>query len=182
MEMETSRLILRPWRADDRAPFFAINCEPAVLRFLPAVTRAESDAMLGRIDAHFAEHGWGFWAIEERLSGTLIGMCGLAHVRWQAFFTPAVEIAWRLSTAWQGLGLAREAAERALRYGFEELALARIVSFTTLSNTPSWGLMKRLGMREAGAFDHPKLPPDHPLSKHVLYELRREDWRRHARG
>jgi RimJ/RimL family protein N-acetyltransferase len=121
MVLETPRLILRPWKAEDRAPFFAINGEPAVLRFLPAITRAESDAMLGRIDAHIAENGWGFWAIEERLSGTLIGMCGLAHVRWQAFFTPAVEIGWRLGTAWMGKGFAREAAERALRHGFEDI-------------------------------------------------------------
>lgn len=177
MELETARLRLRPWRSEDRAPLFAINCEPAVLRFLPAVTRDESDAMLGRVDAHFAEHGWGIWAIEERLSGALIGMCGLAHVRWQAFFTPAVEIGWRLSTAWQGKGLAREAALRALRYGFEERGLSRIVSFTAPANTPSWGLMVRLGMRKVGEFDHPKLPTEHPLSRHVLYELSAEEWR-----
>ena len=177
MVIETPRVRLRPWKAEDRAPFFAINCEPAVLRFLPAITRAESDAMLGRIDAHIAENGWGLWAIEEKLSGALIGMCGLAHVRWQAFFTPAVEIGWRLATASQGKGLAREAAERALRYGFEELGLARIVSFTTPANTPSWGLMVRLGMRKAGEFDYPRLPPDHPLCRHVLYEMSAEEWR-----
>jgi len=180
MNLETPRLILRPWHSEDRAPLFAINCEPAVLRYLPPITRAESDAMVGRIDAHMAENGWGIWAVEERLSGTLIGMCGLAHVRWQAFFTPAVEIGWRLSTAWQGKGLAREAAERALRHGFGDLGLTRIVSFTTPANTPSWGLMVRLGMRKAGEFDHPKLPIEHPLSRHVLYELLAEDWRGRA--
>jgi len=148
-----------------------------VLRFLPAITREESDAILGRIDAHIAENGWGSWAIEEKQSGALIGMCGLTYARFQAFFTPAVEIGWRLSTPWQGKGLAREAAERALRYGFEDLALTRIVSFTTPANTPSWGLMVRLSMRKAGEFDHPRLPADHPLCRHVLYEMTAGEWR-----
>ena len=81
--------------------------------------------MLDRINAHFARHGWGFWALEERESGALIGLCGLAHIPWEAFFTPAVEIDWRLSTPWQGKGLAREAAETALMFAFDCLRLNR---------------------------------------------------------
>ncbi|WP_182548876.1 GNAT family N-acetyltransferase [Phyllobacterium myrsinacearum] len=171
MQPETPRLRLRPWRPQDRAPFFALNSEPAVRRYLMPLTREGSDAMLDRIDAQFAENGWGFWALEERQSGALIGMCGLAHIPWKAFFTPAVEIGWRLSTPWQGKGLAREAAEAVLNYGFQTLKLDRIVSFTTPANTASWGLMQRLGMHKTGEFDHPNLPKDHPLCRHVLYEM-----------
>ncbi|SDP06435.1 GNAT family N-acetyltransferase [Phyllobacterium sp. OV277] len=171
MRPETPRLRLRQWRAEDRAPFFALNSEPEVYRYLMPLTREGSDAMLDRIDAQFAENGWGFWALEERASGTLIGMCGLADIPWQASFTPAVEIGWRLSTPWHGKGLAREAAEAALAYGFQVLKLDRIVSFTTPANTASWGLMQRLGMQKTGEFDHPSLPKDHPLCRHVLYEI-----------
>ncbi len=159
MELETPRLRLRPWRAEDRAPFAAINGEPSVLRFLLPVTREQSDAMLDRVDAHFAQHGWGFWAVEERASGTLIGMCGLYHIPWPAFFTPAVEIGWR-------------AAQASLDCAFGPLGLDRVVSFTVPANKPSWGLMERLGMRKIGEFDNPDVPPTHPFSHHVVYEIR----------
>jgi RimJ/RimL family protein N-acetyltransferase len=171
MDLESSRLRLRRWRPEDRPVFAAINAEPGVQRYLLPYTREGSDAMLDRIDAHFARHGWGFWALEERESGAFIGLCGLAHISWEAFFTPAVEIGWRLSTPWQGKGLAREAAETALRFAFDSLRLDRVVSFTVPANTASWGLMERLGMQKRAAFDYPRLPEGHPLRRHVLYEI-----------
>ncbi|MGF1626793.1 MAG: GNAT family N-acetyltransferase [Alphaproteobacteria bacterium] len=171
MDLDTPRLRLRCWCADDRAPFAAINAEPEVERYLPPHTRAASDALLDGIEAHFAEHGWGFWALEERATGELIGLCGLAHVSFEAFFTPAVEVGWRLSTAWQGQGYAREAAEASLRFAFGRLALPRVVAFTVPANTRSWGLMERLGMRRLGAFEHPELAQGDPLRPHLVYEI-----------
>lgn len=171
MEIESPRLRLRRWRAEDRAPFAAINAEPAVHRHLSPQTRQGSDAMLDRIDAHFARHGWGFWALEERRGDSLIGLCGLAQVGFDAFFTPAVEIGWRLSTPWHRKGLAREAAETVLEHAFGPLGLARVVSFTRPANTASWGLMERLGMHRLGEFDHPSLPQRHALCRHVVYEI-----------
>jgi RimJ/RimL family protein N-acetyltransferase len=109
--------------------------------------------------------------LEERESGALIGLCGLAHIPWEAFFTPAVEIGWRLSTPWQGKGLAREAAETALKFAFDCLRLNRVVSFTVPANTASWGLMERLGVQKLGEFDHPSLPEGHSLRRHVVYEI-----------
>jgi len=171
MELDSPRLRLRHWRPEDRAKFAVINEDPAVLRHLSPLTRAGSDAMLDRIEAHFARHGWGSWALEERSSGALIGMCGLEHIPWRAFFTPAVEIGWRLSAPWQGKGLAREAAETALGFAFESLGLDRVVSVTTPANTASWGLMERLGMRKLGEFDHPSLPEGHAFRRQVVYEI-----------
>jgi RimJ/RimL family protein N-acetyltransferase len=171
IELETPRLRLRAWRAEDREPFAAMNADPVVRRYFPPITRDGSFASLARFEAHFARHGWGFWALEERGTGALIGLCGLQHMSWSAFFTPAVEIGWRLSTPWHGKGLAREAAEAVLHFGFEKLELPRIVAFTVPANAPSWGLMKRLGMRELGEFDHPNLPAGDPLRRRVVYEL-----------
>jgi RimJ/RimL family protein N-acetyltransferase len=171
MDLDSPRLRLRRWCPEDRAPFAAINDEPSVRRYLSPLTRAGSDAMLDRIEAHFARYGWGLWALEERANGALIGLCGLEHIAWEAFFTPAVEIGWRLSTPWQGKGLAREAAETALTFAFDSLWLGRVVSVTTPANTPSWGLMERLGMRTLGEFDHPSLPEGHALRRHVAYEI-----------
>ena len=141
-------------------------------RYLAPLTRAGLDGILDRVEAHFACHGFGYWALEERTSGTLIGLCGLMHVTFEAFFTPAIEIGWRLSAPWQGQGLAREAAETALRYAFDSLGLERVVSFTTPANTASWGLMERLGMRKIGEFDNTSLPEWHALRRNVVYELR----------
>jgi RimJ/RimL family protein N-acetyltransferase len=172
MEIETPRLRLRRWRQEDREPFFRINDEPNVHRYLLRLTRDGSDRMLERIDQHFAAHGWGFWAVEERAGGTLIGLCGLARIPWQEFFTPAVEIGWRLSSEWQGKGLAREAAEAVLAYAWNRAGLDRVVAFTVADNTASWGLMERLGMQRIGAFDHPRLDDGHPLRRHIVYEIK----------
>jgi RimJ/RimL family protein N-acetyltransferase len=177
MELNSPRLRLRLWRPEDRTPFAGINDEPTVRRYLSPLTRAGLDAMMDRIGAHFARHGWGLWALEERASGALIGLCGLEHVHWQAFFTPAVEISWRLSTPWQGKGFAREAAETTLTFGFDTLALDRVVAVTTPANTASWGLMIRLGMRKLDEFDHPSLPEGSPLRRQVAYEITARDWR-----
>jgi RimJ/RimL family protein N-acetyltransferase len=91
-----------------------------------------------------------------------------------------VEIGWRLFPAFWGQGFAREAAELALRAAFGPLGLDEVVAFTVPANRPSWGLMRRLGMRPDGAFEHPRLPEGHPLRPHLLYRARRDDWRRRA--
>jgi hypothetical protein len=76
--IETARLRLRLWRNEDLAPFAALNADPAVMEHFPkTLDRAESDAMVGRIDEHFAQHGFGFWAVEIK-DGPFIGMVGLA--------------------------------------------------------------------------------------------------------
>jgi len=144
-------------------------------RYLAPLTREGLDAMLDRVEAHFARHGWGYWALEERSRGALIGMCGLMHVEWQVFFTPAIEIGWRLSAPWQGKGLAREAAEAVLDAAFGSLGLARVVSFTAPANRASWGLMERLGMRRIGEFDNAALPAGHNLRRQVVYEITAAD-------
>jgi RimJ/RimL family protein N-acetyltransferase len=171
MEIETPRLRLRRWRPQDRAPFFAINTEPEVLRYLPPLTRVACDVMLDRIEAHFAEHGWGYWALEEKDSGALIGACGLMHIPFEAFFTLAVEIGFRLSTSWQGKGFATDAARAVLVQAFGPLGLSRVVSFTSLLNTPSLRVMERLGMKRIGEFDNPNLTEGHPLRRHVAFQI-----------
>ncbi len=165
------RLRLRPWRTEERAAFAALNAEPQMSRYLSPFTREKSDAALERIVAHFAQHGWGYWALEELHGGGPIGLCGLMHVPWEEFFTPAVEISWRLSAKWQGQGLAKEAAQAVLSYAFETLKLDRVVAFTVTDNAPSWGLMERLGMRKIGEFDNPEFPDGHPLRRNVVYEI-----------
>jgi ribosomal-protein-alanine N-acetyltransferase len=169
-------LLLRGWREDDRAPFAALNADPEVMQHFPAtLSRAESDALVDRIDAMFAEHGFGLWAVEVRASGEFIGFVGLAAWDFEAHFTPAVEVGWRLARSSWGHGYATEAAREAVTFGFDEAGLDEIVSFTSPGNTRSRAVMERLGMTRdpADDFDHPRLPVGHPLRRHVLYRLPR---------
>ena len=170
-ELRTARLLLRRWRDDDREPFAALNADPEVMRHFPAVlSRAESDALVDRLEAAFDELGYGRWAVEA--DGRLLGFAGLAWAPFDADFTPALEVGWRLARSAWGRGYATEAATAALARGFEEVD--SIVSFTAIANTRSERVMQRIGMLRQGEFDHPALPQGHPLRRHVLYRADRD--------
>lgn len=184
-ELSTSRLLLRGWRPDDREPFAALNADSEVMRHFPApLDRARSDALADVVDGALRRYGWGLWAVEPRDSGGFIGFVGLAPVAFEAAFTPAVEIGWRLARPAWGHGYATEAARAAASFAFTELHLEEIVSFTATGNARSRAVMERLGMAHDAAddFDHPNLPVGHPLARHVLYRLPRGRWRVPAAG
>jgi len=179
-ELRTSRLVLRRWRDDDREPFAALNSDPAVMEFLPAIlTRAQSDAMIDRMEAAFEERGFGFWAVEIAGGEPLIGFVGLSVPRFEAAFMPAVEIGWRLAAVHWGEGYASEAARAALEFGFGVMELDEIVAYTTVRNARSRAVMERIGMTRDvdGDFDYPPLPEGHPIRPQVLYRIARADMR-----
>lgn len=181
LELSTARLRLRAWRDSDLAPFAALNADLAVFEYLPGpLSRAESDAVAARIRAHFERSGFGLWAVEVPGVTPFAGFIGLSIPAFAAHFTPCVEVGWRLARAHWGAGYATEGARAALQCGFEELGLSEIVSFTVPANERSRAVMERLGMRRdpADDFDHPGLPADHPLLRHVLYRVAREAWTR----
>jgi RimJ/RimL family protein N-acetyltransferase len=174
LTLDPPRLKLRGWRDDDREPFAAMNADPVVMEHFPAVlTRRQSDELVEKIEAGFEANGFGLWALEVRESGEFIGFAGLSVPGFEAHFTPAVEVGWRLARSAWGSGYATEAARAALRFGFEEAGLEEVVSFTTVDNDRSRAVMERLGMsRDPGDdFDHPGLPVGHPQRPHVLYRL-----------
>lgn len=139
------RVCLRPWRDEDEEPFAAMNSDARVMEFFrDCLSRAQSDAMVDHIRKHFAQHGFGLWAIEVPGVMPFIGFAGLLIPRFSAHFTPCVEVGWRLSFAYWGHGYATEAARLALRYGFGTLALSEIVSYTATTNRRSRALMEPL--------------------------------------
>jgi RimJ/RimL family protein N-acetyltransferase len=175
--IETDRLILRPYREDDREAFAALNGDPKVGIWLAGVQdRAQSDTMLDRINAHIAKHGFGFWAAERKSDARLIGAIGLVVVEEGHLpVGPAIEMGWRLiPQAWGG-GYATEGARAALDWGLANLPADEIIAFTARTNLASQAVMTRIGMRPDPArdFDHPKLAADHPLRSHVVYAARR---------
>jgi RimJ/RimL family protein N-acetyltransferase len=174
-ELRGERVLLRGWRASDLEPFAALNADPRVMEHYPAaLTRSESDAFVReRGLSSFTERGFGPWAVEVPGRAPFIGYVGLLAPTFEAPFTPCVEIGWRLAFLTWGYGYATEAARLAITYGFTEGGLDEIVSFTVPANRRSVAVMERLGMRADGEFDHPRLPPGHPLRRHVLYRLAR---------
>ncbi|MGE6914480.1 GNAT family N-acetyltransferase [Achromobacter kerstersii] len=183
LEVETPRLVLRQWRADDRKPFAAMNADPRVTEFLLPLSASESDALAGRLAAGIDEHGWGFWAVEAPGVAPFVGFVGIKPMPPALPFAPGVEIGWRLAQPYWGRGYAIEAAEAALRVGFEQVGLNEIVAFTAVGNQRSRAVMDKLGMlADADMFDHPAVPIGHPLQQHVLYRLRREQWMREKNG
>ena len=180
--METRRLILRPWREEDGPWLAAMNADAEVMEFFPAVmTRDESLEMMARANEKIAREGFCFAPLEERTSGRFIGFAGLHRPRFDPALAiePCVEIGWRLIRSAWGKGYASEAACAWLRFGFETLDLAEIVSFTSVDNKRSRAVMERLAMTHDSDddFDHPAIADDHTLKRHVLYRLDRDSWR-----
>jgi RimJ/RimL family protein N-acetyltransferase len=174
--LATERLLLRRWRAADAEPFARLNADPLVMEHFPAtLSQAESDELIERMERSFREHGFGAWAVEVLGSVALAGFVGLWPQNSELLpFAPAIEIGWRLGRDCWGQGIATEAATAALEFGFGELGLDEVVSFTTVANNRSRAVMERLGMQRDPAEDflHPGIAPGDRLAPHVLYRLR----------
>jgi ribosomal-protein-alanine N-acetyltransferase len=169
----TERLLLRPWRDADLPAFAELSADPVVMEFLrPLSEPGASEAWATRARAHWQQYGFGQWVVEIPGEASFIGVIGLSTVSYEAHFTPAVEIAWRLARAHWGCGYAGEAARAALDYGFATLGLAEIVAVTVPANRRSRAVMERLGMTRAPEddFDHPNVPQG-PLKRCVLYRV-----------
>ena len=178
--IRTERLLLRRWRDDDRAPFAAMNRDPAVMEYMQGLTAPEvSNAFVDRIEAHLDAHGWGLWAVEVPNVALFVGFVGLWPAT-QVLGWDSREVGWRLARDHWGRGYATEAAHEALRFGYEEHGFDEIVSFTVPQNVRSRAVMERIGLvRDPdGDFDHPRVDPiAYPrLVRHVLYRLGRAAW------
>ncbi|HUL66269.1 MAG TPA: GNAT family N-acetyltransferase [Burkholderiaceae bacterium] len=182
IELDTARLRLRQWRESDREPFAAMNADPVVMEFFPALqSRATSDSSIDAWQTQFHERGWSNWAVELRSTESFIGFVGLSVPRRLLPFSPCVEVGWRLAREHWGRGLATEAARAALRVGFEQLALPDIVSFTSVLNVRSRAVMERIGMHDTQQdFEHPGVPEGSSLRRHCLYRITRAQWSENA--
>jgi RimJ/RimL family protein N-acetyltransferase len=175
-ELRTERLRLRRWLAADHEPFAALNADPRVMEHFPALLSGEeTDARIALIEAHFEQHGFGLWAVEIPAVTPFAGFVGLSVPRFEAHFTPCLEIGWRLAAEHWGRGYATEAARAVLTFGFETLTAGEIVSFTVPDNLRSRRVMEKIGMvhNPDDDFDHPFLPDGHRLRRHVLYRIAR---------
>ena len=182
--LRTERLLLRPRRLGDRGIFAALNADARVMEWFPAtLTRDESNALADRIEQRMDQQGWGLWAVEVPAVADFIGFIGLSPAD-DTLGYPSVEVGWRLAASFWGRGYAPEGALAAVGFGFQQLALDEIVSFTSVGNRRSRRVMEKLGMahRSEDDFDHPRIPQTSPLCRHVLYRLTKSAFVRATMG
>lgn len=176
--LKTKRLILRTWKEQDLDPMLAINQDPLVCEFLPKIgDRAATKALIQHFIKHYKKYGFTAYAVELKSNGEFIGFVGLLVASFEANFTPAIEIAWRLDSQYWGRGYATEAAKSIVNFAFTTLKLEEVVSFTVENNMRSRRVMEKIGMHHNphDDFDHPKLSNNSPLCRHVLYRLTRNE-------
>lgn len=175
---ETERLRLRTWREADKDALELYCNTEAVMRLLGGVQpREKIDAAYNRITRCQAENGFCFWVVERIEDGAFLGFCGLKRANGCApHIADEVEIGWRLREDVWGQGYAKEAAGAALGLAFARFDAPRVVALTVIENSPSWGLMERLGMsrRPDWDYDDPDYPPE--LNPTIVYAIEAGQW------
>jgi RimJ/RimL family protein N-acetyltransferase len=159
--LETERLVLRGWRADDCVPFAEICADADLMRYVGGVMdRVAAWRRMAAYCGHWSLRGYGPFAIEEKVSRRFVGYCGVFDPDgW-----PEREINWGLAHPFLGRGYVTEAAKRVRTFAYETLGLPTIASCIDLENKASIAVASRLGAtlerettllgRRAGVFRH----------------------------
>lgn len=171
-EILTPRIRLRRLREDDFPAFARMNEDPEVMRYFPDLWTAEaSRAAFQWINTSFDERGFGIYAVD--VSSEFAGVVGLSTPSFQSWFTPCVEILWRLRTEFWGNGFASEAAAMVLKMANHSLSLDEVFAFTVPQNLKSIRVMDKLGMMPCNPrlFDHPGVQAP-KLKQHLLYSAK----------
>jgi RimJ/RimL family protein N-acetyltransferase len=170
-DLETARLLLRPWREEDLDPYARICADPQVTRYLirGPLSRQQSEEQVSGFVRHWAKRGFGLWAVEHKASGAFIGFVGLMHQHDWPIGEHKTEVGWRLDRAFWGRGLATESAQVSVRHGFEELELERIISIIIPENLASRRVAEKAGLTLRGEL---------PFKGHdvVWYAIDRREW------
>jgi RimJ/RimL family protein N-acetyltransferase len=148
-EIRTERLLLRGFRSSDFDALSAFNADPEVSRYLGdgrALDRVDSWRQLAFFLGHWELRGYGMWALEIVETGEMIGRVGFMDPEgW-----PGFELGWVLARLHWGQGYASEAASTALRYAFEELGRALVISLIRPENHASIRVAERIGETQLG--------------------------------
>jgi RimJ/RimL family protein N-acetyltransferase len=156
--VETARLRLRQWRSGDIAPYTAMLADPSTARFITVDGNPVIDAMTGWrhsvvMAGHWALHGAGMFAVEEKQSGQFIGRVG----PWFPPGWPDFEIGWGIAREAQGKGYAVEAARASIDWAFATFEIERVIHCIDRDNIASQAVAQRLGAekdREIEVFGH----------------------------
>ena len=175
---ETTRLILRDWRAEDWSVFWEATNTPAVMRWLGGVQDAAARAAgEARIESYRAEHGHTFWVVERKADSALLGFCGLKRSNQPGGPQGMMEVGWRLREDAWGKGYAKEAATASLALAFDHFGADEVIALTVQGNTGSWGLMRRLGMERRADLDFDSTDFGSEDPRIIAYGITRDQWR-----
>lgn len=175
----SERLGFRNWSEKDLTQFSKINADLEVMEHFPKpLTIEETSDFIGRLQEHYKKNGFNYYATEILKTGELIGFIGFAFQEYKTEFTPAIDIGWRLKKNSWGKGYATEGATKCLDFGFNELHLEKIISMCTKENTKSENVMKKIGMKKLGEFNHPKLREYPAYEKCICYEISKKSWQK----
>jgi ribosomal-protein-alanine N-acetyltransferase len=144
--LETDRLLIRPWRDDDRESFIALTNDPAVMQYVHGglpYTEDEVDEWFSRQARQIAEHEVCMGALIEQATGQFLGLSGVQPLG----TTGQLEIGWILAREAWGKGYATEAGAAAMRHVLETLGRSRVVAIIAPDNEPSKRVAARLGMQ-----------------------------------
>ena len=173
----TERLILRDWRDEDWTPFWEGTNTSAVMRWLGGVCDdAAKAAAQERILSYSRENGHTFWAVERKDDGAILGFCGLKRSNQKGGPIGMMEVGWRLRQDAWGKGYAKEAARASLDQAFDHFGTDEVIAMTVQGNTPSWGLMLRLGMRRREDLDFRSKDFDAASGLIIVYSISRKEW------
>lgn len=171
----SARLGFREWKNSDVKKLAAINADPAVMEFFPAIQNTQQTTdFITRMQTEMADKGYCYFAVDKLDNGVLIGFIGLSEKTFEADFTPCTDIGWRLGKEHWNKGYATEGAIRCLQYGLDELQLDKIIAIAPKVNVKSEMVMQKAGMRKVSEFIHPLLLNDERLKVCVLYEALRK--------
>lgn len=143
--IQTARLILRGFRADDVAALHTIVSDRENLRYFPRTEPWECERVerwLNSQPAHWQTHGFGWYLVEEQATGRLMGWCGLRELE----DTEEVEVLYLLDQPFWGQGYATEAAQRCVADGFRLYGLTQIIGLTLLGNGASQRVLEKAGL------------------------------------
>jgi RimJ/RimL family protein N-acetyltransferase len=151
--LETERLVLRPFRDTDVDLLHKILSAPSVLKYFPRSEPPKLESVKRLVAnqlEHWATHGYGWWAVEHRSAGELIGWCGLTYLP----ETNETEVAYLLAEPYWGQGLATEAAARALKFGFDQVKVGDIVGIVHPENLASQRVLEKIGFEFVEAAEY----------------------------
>ena len=153
IEIETEKLFLRRWLEEDLEPYARLCADPEFMRFIgngSTLNREQSGEQVSRFVRHWADRGFGLWAVEEKESGAFVGFAGLSYQEDWPEGEHKTEVGWRLGRAFWRRGLATEAAKASVTYGLETLGLERIISIIQPENTASRRVAEKAGLAPRG--------------------------------
>ena len=174
---KSQRLGFRNWMNEDLHEFAKLNADSEVMAHFPEIlSKKETKAFIQRLQLHFDENSYNYFAIEFLETGEFIGFIGLALQEYESEFNPATDIGWRLKKSSWGKGYATEGAKRCLNYAFNVLKLESVISICTENNSNSENVMIKIGMVKKGEFKHSRLKLYPAFEKCIWYEITKDIW------